>query len=107
MNNQQYHCYGDTATTTRTEYTSLGSAQWIPFPTKTHWASTISPSEPMMKNRFAVIAAHSGSIDKVCDTLAEAKAYAKQRAHQTQTEFLVLKAVFATAPKVEVTEEDL
>lgn len=70
---------------------------------------TIKPILPMTKTSYLIIAAGSNSIAKILTDvkLDAAKAEARRLAHRDQAEYLVCKAIFACAPKVDVTEEDL
>jgi hypothetical protein len=80
------------------------SSQWI----NTFYSNiTVTEAPKMNKDQFAVLAEGTSSLSKTFDKLADAKAYAKQLTQQVKGRALVVKAVYAVTPKVDVEEEDL
>ena len=61
----------------------------------------------MNKEQFAVIVEGQSSVTKAFDTLAAAKAHAKIITQQVKGRVLVVKAIYAVSPKIDVDEEDL
>lgn len=70
-------------------------------------ALTFSIGASMNKDQFAVLAEGSTSLNKTFDKIEDAKTYAKQLTQQVKGRVLVVKAVYAVSPKVDVEEEDL
>ncbi len=81
----------------------FGNAQSYPFISTFTYSEVIS----MNKDQFAVLAEGTANISKVFDKMADAKAYAKQLTQTVKGRVLIVKAIYAVTPKVDVEEEDL